>query len=336
MLALAQSVRRQNIALWHEEFLAMMPAIRRQARIAFRNVKKDTREEAVAEVVTNALVAFVRLVERGKGDLAYPTVLAHYAVAQIRVGRRVGSGQKKNDVLAGAWRDTPVQRLDRRAEVVIEDNRTPVPEQAAFRYDFPAWLATHSPRNRRIAELLCMGNSPSEVAERFRMSRARISQLRREFHDSWRAFHGEASSQQAALQQVAISIPLPPEWIPGDGAADFLDSRSQGRLRSPLGRKCGFVPGPRYRDFAVIRGQDFEAIVLDCAPAHCEAMDLPPIPTSNPPPCRTELSPVAPLRAAARPLRAFAAVSFFPPPRVISVRASSGSKNGPCSPSSTC
>ncbi|HUE71208.1 MAG TPA: hypothetical protein VMP01_10015 [Pirellulaceae bacterium] len=182
----------------------MLPVIRRQARFAFRHANKDAREDAVAEVVANALVAFVRLIERGKGSLAYPTVLARYAVAQIRAGRRVGSAQKKNDVLAGAWRDTSVQRLDRFdtksrrwAEVVIEDKRTPVPEQAAFRCDFPAWLATHNPRNRRIAESLCMGNSPSEVAERFRMSRARISQLRREFYDSWRAFHGDGESQHS-------------------------------------------------------------------------------------------------------------------------------------------
>jgi hypothetical protein len=187
-----------------------MPAIRRQARFAFRHFRYDAREEAVAEAVANALVAFVRLVQRGKLDVAYPSALARYAVAQIRVGRLVGSSQAKNDVLArlahrgdGSF----VQRLDhfdarsgRWVEAVLEDKRTPVPEQAAFRVDFPAWLATHSPRNRRIAHWLSLGHSTGEVARVFGVSPARISQLRREFHDSWQAFHGEAGGELAGWQ----------------------------------------------------------------------------------------------------------------------------------------
>jgi hypothetical protein len=43
----------------------------------------------IQESVANCLVAYVRLVERGKEDLAYPTVLAMFAVKQIRDGRRV-------------------------------------------------------------------------------------------------------------------------------------------------------------------------------------------------------------------------------------------------------
>lgn len=135
-------------------------------RFAFRHANTDAREDAVAEVKANALAAFGRLGQWGKVDLAYAAVLSRYAVAQIRAGRRVGAGQKKNDVLAGAWRDTSVQRRDRFvtksggwAEINIEDKLTPAPEQAAFRCDFPAWLATRNPRNRRIAESLCMGNS---------------------------------------------------------------------------------------------------------------------------------------------------------------------------------
>ncbi|HUE69715.1 MAG TPA: hypothetical protein VMP01_02405, partial [Pirellulaceae bacterium] len=213
MIAIAQPVRRPRKALWHERFLAMVPVIRRQARFAFRHIKKDSRDDAVAEVVANALVAFVRLVERGKGRLAYPTVLARYAVAQIRAGRRVGSGQKKNDVLAGMAGNRhgiSVHRLDRFdsqsgrwVEVTLEDKRTPVPEQAAFRCDFPAWLATHTPRNRRIAESLSLGASTQEVSRQFGVSPARISQLRREFHDSWLEFHGEATGAVAAATKAA-------------------------------------------------------------------------------------------------------------------------------------
>ena len=33
-----------------------------------------------------------------------------------------------------------------RAEAIVEDRRTPVPDQVAFRIDFPAWLDTHPKR----------------------------------------------------------------------------------------------------------------------------------------------------------------------------------------------
>ena len=214
MIALAQPIRCQEKETpWQDRFLAMVPVIERQARFAFRKLDANSGEEAVAEVVANALVAYARLVELGKEDLAYPTVLARYAVAQIRAGRHVGSGQKKNDVLAGiAGRSHGViaeslYRFDaktgRWVEATVEDKRTPVPDQAAFRCDFPAWLATHAPRDRQIAESLSMGHSPSEVAHQFRISRGRISQLRREFHDSWQEFHGEALSGRPAAVAAA-------------------------------------------------------------------------------------------------------------------------------------
>ena len=42
-----------------------------------------------------------------------------------------------------------------------------------------------------MAEALAAGSRPGEVAKEFGMCSARISQKRREFYDSWRAFHGE-------------------------------------------------------------------------------------------------------------------------------------------------
>ena len=52
------------------------------ARHAFRNLRPQAREEAIEDVTANALVAFIRLVDRGKIELAYPTVLARYGIAQ--------------------------------------------------------------------------------------------------------------------------------------------------------------------------------------------------------------------------------------------------------------
>lgn len=200
--------RRESHPAWHDGFLAMVPRIRQYAHFAFCQLDEEAREEAIAETIANALVAYVRLFEQGKVDLAYPTVLARYAVAQIHDGRKTGGRLNTREVLAEPAQQRHgfvVERLDRFdkdsgewIEATIEDTQTPVADQAAFRCDFPVWLATHSTRNRRIAEALALSYSTSEVAKRFKVSHGRVSQLRRELHDSWLEFHGEASPSQGA------------------------------------------------------------------------------------------------------------------------------------------
>jgi DNA-binding NarL/FixJ family response regulator len=71
----------------------------------------------------------------------------------------------------------------------VEDHRTPVPDQVAFRIDFPAWLCALSRGRRRIAEALAVGHSTSQVARRLRVSPGRVNQVRRELHDSWQKYH---------------------------------------------------------------------------------------------------------------------------------------------------
>ena len=75
---------------------------------------------------------------------------------------------------------------------MIEDTKTAVADQAAFRIDFPAWLMKLTPRNRRIAEALAMGHCPHEVATQFHLTAGRISQLRNEFYHSWQRHHGDS------------------------------------------------------------------------------------------------------------------------------------------------
>ena len=74
---------------WHRQFLALLPQIVQHAKFAFRHLRGEARQDAIQETIANALVAFVALVRRGKMSLAYPTVLARYAVAQIKDRRRV-------------------------------------------------------------------------------------------------------------------------------------------------------------------------------------------------------------------------------------------------------
>jgi hypothetical protein len=186
------------------KFLVMLPLIRRIARKAFRNVPSELRQELVAEVVANAYCAFVRLVQRGKADIARATPLARFAVCQVFDGRQVGTKMNVRDVSSRYCQQAKgvaVQPLYRHdsvedtwKEIVVEDKRCGPAEIAASRIDFAAWLATLPSRHRRIATTLATGETTGAVARKFRVTAARISQLRRELQEAWEAFVGELPS----------------------------------------------------------------------------------------------------------------------------------------------
>ena len=206
MIAIAECLRAQEAEVCQQEpFLQMLPGIRRYARRAFDFLGEEAQEDAVAEAVANAFVAFVRLVERGKEQLAYGSVLAKYAVSQVKEGRRVGGRLNSKDVMsrtAARRRGFKVEPLPHLCdedgnwvEAIMDDRQTPIPDQAAFRCDFPEWLESHPLRERRMIESLAQNHSTSEVAGRFGVSAARVSQLRTEFARSWSAFHEEGDEQ---------------------------------------------------------------------------------------------------------------------------------------------
>jgi hypothetical protein len=185
---------------WQAGFLIMLPAIRQQLRFAFRDLKAEDREEAVAEATANAAIVYARLFQLGKTDVAYPSALARFAAAQYRSGRRVGNRLNVNDVMSGYAqhrRGIHVERLDKFdleqgwKEVFVEDRSCTPAELAASRIDFDNWLGGLSTKRRRIAATLASGESTLAVARKFRLSPGRISQLRRELDQDWRAFHGE-------------------------------------------------------------------------------------------------------------------------------------------------
>ena len=207
MIAIAQKSQVRTRG-WQRRFLRLLPQIRRRAQHAFRRLNEEQREEAVADVIANTLAAYRRLVELGKEEMAYATVLARFAVAQYRSGRRVGSRKKSRDVLSPARRrcdGNEVVSLESLygeqagfVNALIDHRQTSIPDQAAFRIDFNTWLRRLRPRDRRLVKFLTLGNSPSEAADELHVSRGRISQLRDELHADWSAFHGEAAIAASA------------------------------------------------------------------------------------------------------------------------------------------
>jgi hypothetical protein len=190
-----------RIPSWHPRFLAIVPAIRRTAEICFRKLRPDLRQEMVQEVIANALLAYWRLVERGREHLACPSALARFAIAQVRHGRQVGSRLNVRDVssrYAQQRKGFHVERLDQFneeencwQEIIVEDKKSTPADIAIIRIDFADWLGNMPSLRRKIAQCLATGESTFAAAKRFAVSPSRISQLRREFQASWDAFHSE-------------------------------------------------------------------------------------------------------------------------------------------------
>ncbi|MEA1949813.1 MAG: hypothetical protein U9N87_00395, partial [Planctomycetota bacterium] len=72
----------------------------------------------------------------------------------------------------------------------VEDRSATPADVAASRIDFAAWLRSLSGRYRKIATALATGETTAKVAKMFRLSRGRVSQLRRELKESWQVFQG--------------------------------------------------------------------------------------------------------------------------------------------------
>ena len=188
---------------WHAGFLALLPAIEKQAAISFRHMRPEAKEEAVSEAVAAALVTYVRLAERGKLDVVYPTPLANFAVLHVKNNRKVGTSEANRDVLSRKAQQRhgfhlqPLEQFEEVdgkwvEQVVVEDRHASPADTAAVRIDFGEWLRMLSRRNRRIAKALAKGESTKATAATFGITAGRVSQLRGEFEESWSEFQHQA------------------------------------------------------------------------------------------------------------------------------------------------
>ena len=197
----------------NDSFLEMLPAVRRHVRRAFQQFDDDRRQEFMQEVVAYSFVAFVRLLQRGRCHWAFPAALARFGIRRVYSGRRVGTATNRCDVLLdapGQHRRCTVGRVDFPSdfrawhETLTDSRHTPIPDQVWFRIDIPEWLSGLSGRNRQIAEALANGDTTTDVANRFRLSPGRISQLRRQLKESWLTFQGEPAPTHAAKRPLNL------------------------------------------------------------------------------------------------------------------------------------
>jgi hypothetical protein len=201
----------------HAVFLAILPRLQLHAEVCFRHLKCPAKEDAIQEVIALSWKWFLRLTERGKDVSAFVSALVGYAARAVHSGRRLCGHEKARDVLSPVARRrhgfrveslphststsherlcaSPLgqQALDAFEERLCDNTLTPVPDQAAFRIDFPAWRGTRSERDRRVIDALMSGGRTKDVSQKFGLSPGRVSQLRRDFLEDWRRFTGEAA-----------------------------------------------------------------------------------------------------------------------------------------------
>jgi len=202
MIAFANTKRRSKL-ISHDRFLEMLPQIRAQAEVAFRSIRPEAKEELITEVIANAFVAFIRLVERDKADIAYSTPLARYAIRHVKAGRRVGTRLNVRDATshhARLVKKIVIERLDqfdaangKWRDTLIEDRKAGPAETAAARIDIADWLKSLSWNKRKIAKTLAGGETTSVVAHMFGLTASRVSQLRQELKKSWDLFQSQAA-----------------------------------------------------------------------------------------------------------------------------------------------
>jgi len=175
----------QGIQTAQQQFVHMVPEIQSRARLTFRHLDPEAKEEAVAEVLAMCWQNHMQCVLRAKAVPA--SSLAHYAMKSLKSGRAL-CGQSSTDVLA------PRTKLRGRATVerpdggwwdrseALEDRRTweqPY-ERVRIKHDYGAFL--HRPevtdQEREVFNLLAEGHRTGEIAGKLDVSAPRVCQIK--------------------------------------------------------------------------------------------------------------------------------------------------------------
>jgi hypothetical protein len=196
---------------WQAGFLQVLHTIETHAKIQFRKLRPERREEAIQETLAAACMNYQIAVTQGKQDVIRPGPLADFAVRHVRTGRHVGGKQDAaKDVMSPVAHQRHGVQLqsyhahrsgdgtDGWRQVAIEDRKASIPDLAAFRIDFAQWLKSLTRRDRRIIAAFVSGERTMTVADQFGISEARVSQLRRKYEQEWQVFQGEGAIASAA------------------------------------------------------------------------------------------------------------------------------------------
>jgi hypothetical protein len=208
--------RRRGDSALRRSFLQCLPQIMAVAGYAFRRHRFEEREERIAEAVAWTWVLFVRVQRRGKNPKEFPTAVAKFAVKYVQKGRLLGQSRNSTELYTALSASencrgpVSLNELDPHTctpwkEILVESRAFSPADTAAARIDLNAWLDSLSPRDRRLAERLATGERTGHIARAFRLSPARISQLRDQFRRSWERFQNGGAVVRNGTSRVRIA-----------------------------------------------------------------------------------------------------------------------------------
>lgn len=171
-----------DLATLQDFFVRRIPKMEKAAKIAFRHLPPELKEESITNSIALTWKAFHRLFVRGRAD--EPGILGtafRYSLRQNKAGRTPQGCQRKRDTLSR--RLVGPTRLNDFDIGQLVSRRTSVPDAVSFRVDVPQFLDSLTERQRNIALDLAGGMSTTECAAKHGLSPGRISQFRRQFKD---------------------------------------------------------------------------------------------------------------------------------------------------------
>ena len=143
--------RRTMKPIGNQTSVAMLPEIQQKLRLAFCRLDPEAREDAIEEGIVHSLLAYVRLHEQGRAEVALHRGSLGMLVLQVKRGRpaagrmngkeplsrygQLGNGIRVDQHSNGKWIDT-----------LVEDKRASVADQVAAKMDVGAWFATLTQR----------------------------------------------------------------------------------------------------------------------------------------------------------------------------------------------
>jgi hypothetical protein len=204
-----------SLAHLHAAFVSILPRVEQHGRIYFRHLRPHKKADAIQEMRALAWKWFLRLHQLGKDPADFVTTFSTLLARAVNSGRRLAGMAKAKDVMnplnqrRRGFRVEPLPTstrtsheslyaslqgqalLDAFEERLRDNTVTPVPDQVQFRLDWPAWLQTLTPRERRIIRAMSRNERTLDLSKEFELSPSRISQLRREFWLDWHRFLGD-------------------------------------------------------------------------------------------------------------------------------------------------
>ena len=196
------------------QFLRILPKIEIHARIVFRAVRCAVQKaDCIAECIALCWRWFVRLARQGKDGRHFAGTLATLAARAVRSGRRLCGQLRAKDVMSpvaqrrhgftvqslapelatfAIFADPHGQEMQDAFEERLQDNlMTPVPDQVAFRVDWPQFFRSLTTRDQQMAEFLSLGHAAKHASEKFGVSPGRVTQIRQRWHQEWIRFQDD-------------------------------------------------------------------------------------------------------------------------------------------------